>query len=185
METDMSVALVYIRGLNTKKDSDWCGMRGFLQSLAALLKADLIDLDFDDLAARDELDTRLANFDLLYAGGHSHGAAVLYQWLETTSCRFGATFFLDLAPPWRPAAWMGPPWQAPPSAGCVMEFHQRNDVPLAGVQLAGPCVQSLDVTPWGLHHSSMCADQRVQDRIALALLWDRAVSLSQKKSTIK
>jgi hypothetical protein len=178
----MSVALVYIRGLNTKKDSDWCGMRDYLQNLAGLLKADLIDLDFDDAGGLHALEARLADHGLLYAGGHSHGAFVLYEWLKTTSRKFGVTFFLDMAPLWRPAAWMGSPWEAPAAGGDVVEFHQRNDAPLAGVQLIGPCVQSTDVTSWGLHHSSMCGDQRVQDRIALAILWNRAVSISQRKS---
>ena len=42
----MKTALVYIRGLNTHADSDWCGMREFIRHLAVQLAADVIDLDY-------------------------------------------------------------------------------------------------------------------------------------------
>lgn len=170
----MKTAIVYIRGLNTHANSDWCGMRTFLENLAALLKADLIDFDYDDEAGLAGLDARLANYDTIHGAGHSHGAAALYEWLKTTQRQLSVAAFLDLAPQWQPAAWMGAPWDTPANAGKVLVFFQRNDGLLAGVRLAGANVQEFDVTGWGLHHSTMCADERVHDRIALAVLWERA-----------
>jgi hypothetical protein len=173
----MKTALVYIRGLNTHADSDWCGIRSFLESLATLLGgggADLIGLDYDDEDGIAALDARLTDYDVIHAAGHSHGAAALYDWLTHTAHQVQVAAFLDLCPPWNPTAWMGPAWDAPAYAQKVLVFYQRNDIPLAGVRLAGVNVQECNVTPWGLHHSSMCGDARVQDRIALAMLWQRA-----------
>jgi hypothetical protein len=170
----MKTALVYIRGLNTKADSDWCGMRPFLETLALQLGADLIGLDYDDDAGLVGLDARLAGYDVIHAAGHSHGAAALYGWLQRTSCRVRMAVFLDLCPLWNPTAWLGVLWPAPPQATHVLVFYQRHDVPLAGVRLAGKSVQEFNVTAWGLHHASMCGDQRIHDRIALALLWQHA-----------
>jgi hypothetical protein len=170
----MKTALVYIRGLNTKADSDWCGMRVFLEALAAHLGADLISLDYDDDAGLAALEARLAGYDLIDAAGHSHGAAALYGWLQRTSCQVRVAVFLDLCPLWNPTAWINVPWPAPPQAQQVLVFYQRNDVPLAGVRLTGANVQEINVTSWGLHHASMCGDARVHDRIALALLWQKA-----------
>ena len=120
------------------------------------------------------LAARLAGYDALYAAGHSHGAAALYGWMQRTNCRVRVAVFLDLCPLWNPTAWLHVPWPAPPQAQQVLVFFQRNDVPLAGVRLAGSNIQEINVTPWGLHHSNMCGDARVQDRIALALLWQHA-----------
>ena len=170
----MKTAIVYIRGLNTHADSDWCGLRTFWQNLAKLVGADLIDLDFDDEAGIAGLDAKLAGYQVIHGAGHSHGAYALYEWLKTTKRKLAVAAFLDMAPLWQPAAWMGAPWDAPANAGKVLVFFQRNDGLLAGVRLAGPSVQEFDVTSWGLHHSTMCADERVHDRIALAILWERA-----------
>jgi len=170
----MRQAIVYIRGLNTHADSDWCGMRAFLEQLAALLGADLIAMDYDDAAALQDLESRLAGYDVVHGAGHSHGAAALYEWLKTAQRKLGVAAFLDLAPQWQPLAWTGSSWNAPPNSDTVLVFYQRNDAPLAGVRLVGPNVQEFDVTSWGLHHSTMCADERVHDRIALAILWQRA-----------
>lgn len=52
----MRQAIVYIRGLNTHAESDWCGIRSFVQSMAALLGADLIAPDYDDYAGVAGLD---------------------------------------------------------------------------------------------------------------------------------
>ena len=174
----MRQALVYIRGLNTKADSDWCGMRVFLESLAALLGADLIGLDYDDDAGIAGLDARLADYDVIHAIGHSHGAAALYEWLKKTACKVSIAIFLDLCPLWNPTAWAGAPWEAPTNADKVLVFYQRNDVPLAGVRLIGPRVKEFNVTGWGVHHATMCGDARVQDRIALTLLWQHAVAVN-------
>jgi hypothetical protein len=170
----MKTALVYIRGLNTKAESDWCGIKGFLEALAENLGADLISLDYDDDAAITALAARLAGYGAIYAAGHSHGAAALYGWLQRTARPVQVAVFLDLCPLWNPTAWLNVPWPAPSPAEKVLVFFQRNDVPLAGVRLKGESVQEVNVTAWGLHHSSMCGDARVHDRIALALLWQKA-----------
>jgi hypothetical protein len=174
----MKTALVYIRGLNTKAESDWCGIRAFLETLAPQLEADLISLDYDDDAGIVALEARLAGYDIIHAAGHSHGAAALYGWLQRTSHQVCVAVFLDLCPAWNPTAWLNVPWPAPPHAKKVLVFYQRNDVPLAGVRLAGPRIQEFNVTGWGLHHSTMCGDARVQDHIALVLLWPRAEAVS-------
>jgi hypothetical protein len=170
----MKTALVYIRGLNTHAESNWCGMRRFLETLAPQLGADLIGLDYDDENGIAHLDARLVEYDVIHAAGHSHGAAKLYEWLQKTVRPVRTSVFLDLCPLWNPAAWLGSTWDAPPKVGQVLVFFQRNDAPLAGVRLTGKNVQEVNVTSWGLHHSSMCSDARVQDRIALALLWQNA-----------
>jgi hypothetical protein len=170
-------AIVYIRGLNTHADSDWCGMRQFMEKLAAFVHANLVDLDFDDGDGINGLEQRLAGCELVHCVGHSHGAAALYDWLKRTNRKVGVAVLLDMAPQWQPLAWMGSAWVAPANCDQVLVFYQRNDAPLSGIRLLGANVQEFDVTGWGLHHSSMCADQRVQDRIALAILWENAARI--------
>jgi len=181
----MKTAIVYIRGLNTKAESDWCGMREFLKMLAEFLNADLIDLDYDDHVGQRGLDARLDGYDIIYAAGHSHGAAALYEWLQITKHRLSVAVFLDLCPRWQPFAWMGPAWPAPTNCEKVLVFYQRNDRPLVGVRLAGTGggnVEEFNVTDWGLRHSSMCADERVHDRIALAMKWAHAEAINAKNT---
>ena len=173
----MKTVIIYIRGLNTKVESDWCGIRLFLEKLAELLDADLIALDYNDSAGLRGLEARLTAYDIILGAGHSHGAAELFNWLQTTTRRFAVVVFLDLCPQWQPWAWMGAPWPAPDNCDKVITFYQRNDTPLTGVRLAGENVQEHNVTSWGLRHSSMCADERVHERIALAMLWQHAAAL--------
>ena len=180
----MKTVIIYIRGLNTKADSNWCGIRKFLKEEAAHLGADLIGLDYDDRAGLRGLEARLEKYDIIIGMGHSHGAAALYEWCKTTKRRLALAVFLDLCPEWKPLAWMGSGWPAPENCDKVLVQYQRNDKPLAGVRLRGENVQAFDVSKWGLHHSDMCADERVQCRIALAMGWSHAEALNAKNRTV-
>jgi hypothetical protein len=180
----MKTAILYIRGLNTKEDSDWCGIRTFFEKLAELLGADLIALDYNDDAGIRGLEAKLADYNTILGAGHSHGAASLYDWIKTTQRRLAVAVFIDLCPQWQPFAWMGAPWPVPDNCDKVLTFYQRNDTPLTGVRLAGENVQEYNVTDQGLHHSSMCADERVHDRIALAMLWQHAAVLNAHTKSV-
>lgn len=179
----MKRALVWFCGLNTSIDSDWCGIRGSLEALAKLGNMDLVAATWDGEGMAYPVNStfkRLAEYEFVAAGGHSHGAWKLYTLLE--KCKrgsFDVAAFLDLAPYANPLAWAGGAWPVPSAVKRALCFYQRLDAPLAGVKLStlvgGDAeLQSLDVSTWGLGHSEMVGDERVKNRIAAAVL--RAVN---------
>lgn len=174
----MKTAIVHFSGLATDPTGPCCGMRAFWEAIAGLLGAVFIVIAWDDPKARDKFVEVLGTHDVVYCSGHSHGGDALYELLKrigTTNVLVAA--FLDLAPPWNPTAWMGSDWPAPAVAGQTICFFQRNDSPLGGVKVQAN--EIFDVSGWGLHHSTMCADDRVHTRIKDLVLCQHVAALKK------
>jgi len=177
----LKTAIVHFSGLDTDPAGDCCGMRPFWEAIAELIGAVFIVIAWDDPKARDKFAAILGTYDVVYASGHSHGAALLDELLQKiASAILKVAAFLDLAKPWRPDAWLTETLKNPLPTGVTLCFFQRNDVPLAGVRMEA--TEVFDVTNWGLHHSSMCADERVQVRIKDAVLTCHVMALRQSYS---
>lgn len=177
--------IIYYRGLNTHANSTWCGIKPLLESLAEITKSDLLGYDYDQPDVVGSLTRAVKQYGTVYAGGHSHGGYRLYT--EADQVGEGAIvtgFFCDIAPAFKPLDWLikrytQPMTELPPkgnfkqlarSIKSILNFLQRNDSPLAGIELVeADNIQQYDVTSWGLEHSTMCADQRVWDRIRMQI----------------
>lgn len=176
----MKTAIVHFSGLHTDPAGDCCGMRPFWEAIAELIGAVFIVIAYNDPKAREKFTEIVGTYDVVYVSGHSHGAELLYELLRRiATINVLVAAFLDLAPEWNPGAWMGPDWPAPAISllGLSLCFYQRNDVPLAGVKIDADEV--FDVSDWGLHHSTMCADERVHVRIKDAVLTRHVIALRQ------
>jgi hypothetical protein len=142
--------------------------------------------------------TRLLDigFSTIIAAGHSHGAHALRTALLGAPARsVDLAIFFDPAPVGQPFLWSEADrdplkrLSPPPAAKRVICFYQRNDKPLCGVpfqprddgtvqnfMVGGPALTDVakdcgdEFLDFGLHHSSMCSDPRVQDRMKLAIL---------------
>jgi len=171
-------AMIWICGLNTTLDSDWCGIRPMLLQLAAKVGADLIGATWDGQGmswlAGDTLTVVKSSksYDTIVAGGHSHGAWRLYDMLRYQDPdAVAAAGFLDICPPYEPTAWLTRTFDRPKAASKALCIYQRNDIPLAGVLMtADPQTTQINATPWGLHHATLPSDSRVQDRLSLLML---------------
>lgn len=135
-------------------------------------------------------------FDFIIGIGHSHGGDALEKALEEVPDNsVELAVFLDKAPVGNPMAWtsadasrIGRPF-APPAARQVRTFYQRKQTPLCGVPYAPRADGSVknvlvggqmprsgfdcgdeDLGHFNLGHSEMCADQRIHDRIELAIM---------------
>jgi hypothetical protein len=188
--------IVWILGFNEPLASDWLGMRPILESLATTIGAELIGATWDsqDMPhnVRETFHRVLAGggVDMIFCGGHSHGAWRLYECLQDLGTDerklVKVAAFLDLCPFANPVAWMGAGWDAPANVGVTLNFFQRNQAPLAGVKMqaaeGGEVLRQWNTTGWGLKHSSMVNDPRVHAHIQLAILSAVNASLHQNFS---
>jgi hypothetical protein len=176
----VKTAIVHFAGLSTDPDGDLCGLRPFWEGLADLIKATFKAVAWNDKDAWHIFGDLRTTHDRIYASGHSHGADVLYSILKRTEHNSVAiATFLDHAPVGFPTAWAGKAWHPPIGAAYTLSFFQRNDVPLCGVKMVAD--EIYDVTNWGLHHSDMCADHRVHDRIKDAVLFSHLKTQNKDK----
>jgi hypothetical protein len=166
---------VHFSGLDTDPAGACCGMRPRWEAMLPLLQIPgLLVIAYDDPERGPKLRDAAAGTDALYVSGHSHGAAEAWKLLNGGAvARCAVAVFMDLAPRGDPLSWRGGFWSTPPVCERGLWFWQRNDAPLAGVRgQASPTTEAYDVSGWGLHHSSMCDDDRVWAHIKDMVLWD-------------
>lgn len=168
----MKIVLIHVAGLNTDPEGPCLGMRALLEGLAETLSGKAHFFAHDDPDLREKIAEAAEGAEFVAITSHSYGAFEAYEAITAGVVKsVDVAAFNDLAPKGRPVAWKGPPWPTPPICKKGVWFWQRNDIVLCGVRgEASPTTEVYDLTDKGLHHSDMCGDPRVHDRIKLAIV---------------